>query len=69
MELDITDAQEVERVLATLPTPDILVNSAGLARHQPFLEVNEDNFDAVMTLTCAPPFCQPARGAQNAGGQ
>lgn len=50
LELDITDAQEVERVLATLPTPDILVNSAGLARHQPFLEVNEDNFDAVMTL-------------------
>lgn len=50
LELDITDTQEVARVLATLPTPDILVNSAGLARHQPFLEVNEDNFDAVMAL-------------------
>lgn len=50
LELDITDTQEVARVLATLPTPDILVNSAGLARHQPFLEVNEENFDAVMAL-------------------
>lgn len=57
-------------MLATLPTPDILVNSAGLARHQPFLEVNEENFDAVMALNLrATFFYQPACGAQNAGGR
>lgn len=48
--LDITDTGQVERVLTTLPEIDILVNSAGLARHQPFLEVNEEDFDAVMAL-------------------
>lgn len=48
--LDITDARRVENALAGLPPLDILVNSAGLARHQPFLEVSEENFDAVMAL-------------------
>ncbi len=48
--LDITDTQRVEAVLNSLPAMDILVNSAGLARHQPFLTVSEENFDAVMTL-------------------
>lgn len=48
--LDITDTGQVEHVLTTLPEIDILVNSAGLARHQPFLEVNKEDFDAVMAL-------------------
>lgn len=48
--LDITDTARVSEVLETLPDFDILVNSAGLARHQPFLEVSEANFDAVMAL-------------------
>ncbi|WP_368543647.1 SDR family NAD(P)-dependent oxidoreductase [Enterobacter soli] len=48
--LDITRSREVERALTGLPDLDILVNSAGLARHQPFLEVSEENFDAVMAL-------------------
>lgn len=48
--LDITDPQRVEEALSQLPALDILVNSAGLARHQPFLEVSEANFDAVMAL-------------------
>ncbi|EMH4165361.1 SDR family oxidoreductase [Pluralibacter gergoviae] len=48
--LDITDSRRVENALAGLPPLDILVNSAGLARHQPFLEVSEENFDAVMAL-------------------
>lgn len=50
VELDITDTAQVGAALADLPGFDILVNSAGLARHQPFLEVSEDNFDAVMAL-------------------
>lgn len=48
--LDITDTARVVEVMATLPDFDILVNSAGLARHQPFLEVSEENFDAVIAL-------------------
>ncbi|MEQ4531200.1 MAG: SDR family oxidoreductase [Mixta sp.] len=48
--LDITETQRVEETLSQLPGFDILVNSAGLARHQPFLDVSEANFDAVMAL-------------------
>ena len=48
--LDITDVAQVESALAGLPAFDILVNSAGLARHEQFLAVSEENFDAVMAL-------------------
>lgn len=48
--LDITDTSRVTHTLASLPDFDILVNSAGLARHQPFLDVSEENFDAAMAL-------------------
>lgn len=48
--LDITDAARVAEALAGLPDFDILINSAGLARHQPFLEVSEESYDAVMGL-------------------
>lgn len=50
MALDITDVAQVESALAGLPAFDILVNSAGLARHEPFLTVSEENFDAVMAI-------------------
>lgn len=48
--LDITDVAQVESVLADLPAFDILVNSAGLARHEPFLTASEASFDAVMAV-------------------
>ena len=48
--LDITDTVQVNEILATLPAFDVLVNSAGLARHQPFLQASEASFDAVMAL-------------------
>lgn len=48
--VDITDNHAVATVLAELPSFSILVNSAGLARHQPFTEVSEENYDAVMAL-------------------
>lgn len=69
--LDITDTREVDRVLASLPEIDILVNSAGLARHQPFLEVNEDDFDAVMSLNLRATFFVSQRVARRmrAGGR
>lgn len=62
--LDITDTDEVDRVLTTLPDFDILVNSAGLARHQPFLEVSEENFDAVMALNLRAAFFVSQRVTQ-----
>ena len=48
--LDITQSTRVEESLSQLPAMDILVNSAGLARHQPFMEVSDENYDAVMAL-------------------
>jgi len=48
--LDITDVAQVESVLVGLPAFDVLVNSAGLARHEAFLAVSEENFDAVMAI-------------------
>ncbi|KNC08600.1 3-oxoacyl-ACP reductase [Klebsiella sp. RIT-PI-d] len=68
--LDITDADQTERILSTLPDIDILVNSAGLARHQPFLEVKEGDFDAVMALNLRATFFVSQRVARRmkAGG-
>ena len=48
--LDITQSTRVEESLSQLPAMDILVNSAGLARHQPFMEVSDENYDAVMAV-------------------
>lgn len=48
--LDITASPQFEEILNGLPAMDILVNSAGLARHQPFLAVSTEDFDAVMAL-------------------
>jgi len=38
------------QALRALPAFNVLVNSAGLARHQPFLEVSEENYNAAMAL-------------------
>lgn len=62
--LDITDSASVESALGQSPAFDILVNSAGLARHEPFLTVSEDNFDAVMTLNLRATFFISQRVAQ-----
>jgi 2-deoxy-D-gluconate 3-dehydrogenase len=48
--LDVTDLGAVAKVLAALSPIDILVNSAGLARHSKAMDTIEDDFDAVMTL-------------------
>ncbi|RXJ22426.1 SDR family NAD(P)-dependent oxidoreductase [Lelliottia nimipressuralis] len=62
--LDITNISRVDAVLAELPAFDILVNSAGLARHEPFLAVSETHFDAVMTLNLRATFFLSQRAAQ-----
>lgn len=62
--LDITDTRQVAETLDALPPMDILVNSAGLARHQPFLEVSEENYDAVMAVNLRATFFLSQRVAR-----
>lgn len=62
--LDITDTRQVAEKLDALPPMDILVNSAGLARHQPFLEVSEENYDAVMAVNLRATFFLSQRVAR-----
>lgn len=45
--MDVADIKVMRDVLAPFGTFDILVNSAGLARHTPALETDPDDFDAV----------------------
>lgn len=48
--LDVTDTATVATFLAGRPAFDILVNSAGGARHTNFLDVTEADYDAIMAL-------------------
>ena len=48
--LDINDIAATEAALAARPAFDVLVNSAGLARHAPATETTPADFDAVATL-------------------
>ena len=48
--LDVSDSGAVRALLGGVAPFDILVNSAGLARHAEYLSVSEADFDAVMDL-------------------
>jgi NAD(P)-dependent dehydrogenase (short-subunit alcohol dehydrogenase family) len=48
--LDITDIGALNATLATSEPFDVLVNSAGLARHTPAIETRPEDFDAVMAV-------------------
>jgi NAD(P)-dependent dehydrogenase (short-subunit alcohol dehydrogenase family) len=48
--LDITDVAAVEAAIAALPAFDVLVNSAGTARHSPAIDTTPQDFDAVSDL-------------------
>lgn len=48
--LDITDIAATEAALASRPAFDILVNSAGLARHARAIDTTPEDYDAVTTL-------------------
>jgi NAD(P)-dependent dehydrogenase (short-subunit alcohol dehydrogenase family) len=50
MPLDITDSSAVSEFVGSQKPFDILVNSAGLARHTSFLEASALDFDAVMDI-------------------
>ena len=46
--LDVTDIEAMRETLAPLGAFDVLVNSAGIARHAPALETEPADYDAVM---------------------
>lgn len=46
--LDITDVETTRERLDAMDAVDIVVNSAGMARHGPALETTPEDFDAVM---------------------
>jgi 2-deoxy-D-gluconate 3-dehydrogenase len=48
--LDVTDVDAMRGAVAALAPIDILVNSAGLARHSPALDTTPDDFDAVAAI-------------------
>ncbi|GHC60176.1 SDR family NAD(P)-dependent oxidoreductase [Neogemmobacter tilapiae] len=48
--LDITDLPAMEQALANRPAFDILVNSAGLARHSPATQTTPQDFDLAADL-------------------
>jgi NAD(P)-dependent dehydrogenase (short-subunit alcohol dehydrogenase family) len=48
--LDITDIAATEAALGASPAFDILVNSAGLARHSPAIETTPQDYDDVTNL-------------------
>lgn len=48
--LDITDIVATEAALAARPAFDVLVNSAGLARHSPAVDTTVEDYDAVTNL-------------------
>jgi len=47
---DVTDTPAVRAAFAGIDTLDILVNNAGSNRPQPFLEVDEETLDRLLTL-------------------
>ncbi|WP_245566169.1 SDR family NAD(P)-dependent oxidoreductase [Stappia stellulata] len=50
MVIDVADVAATETAVANAAPFDVLVNSAGLARHGPALETSEADFDAVAAL-------------------
>jgi NAD(P)-dependent dehydrogenase (short-subunit alcohol dehydrogenase family) len=48
--LDVTDLEASQSVIADSEPFDILINSAGLARHTPALETTAEDYDAVMSV-------------------
>ncbi len=67
--LDVTDMDAVRAALAT--PVDVLVNSAGMARHGPTLETTPEDFDAVVAVNMRAAYFlaqEAARGMQTLGG-
>ncbi len=69
--LDVTDESAVKAAIDGIGRPDILCNSAGLARHGPALETAPEDFDAVMDVNIRAAYFLAVRAAhamQDTGG-
>jgi NAD(P)-dependent dehydrogenase (short-subunit alcohol dehydrogenase family) len=47
---DVTDAPAVKRMVAAIPSLDILINNAGMNLPEPFVDVSEEHLDRVLAL-------------------
>ncbi len=65
MPLDVTDIDRVKAELGAQEPFDILVNSAGLARHSPVLETKPEDFDAVSEINLKGAYFLAQTVAQN----
>ena len=71
VELDITDQAAVAQMFRNNGPFDILVNSAGTARHTPALDTTEEDYDRVMELNAKYAFFlarEAAKGMKAKGG-
>ena len=69
--LDITDRAQIRRVVEEEGPFDVLVNSAGVARHSTALDASEEDYDQVMTLNARSAFflaCEVAGTMPQTGG-
>jgi NAD(P)-dependent dehydrogenase (short-subunit alcohol dehydrogenase family) len=61
---DVTDTAAMRAAFATIERLDILVNNAGVNRPQPFLEVDEQTLDRLITLNVRALFLTAQAGAR-----
>jgi NAD(P)-dependent dehydrogenase (short-subunit alcohol dehydrogenase family) len=61
---DVTDTSAFRAALAVRPAYDIVLSNAGMNRPQPFHEVTEENFDAIMNLNVRAAFFAAQAAAQ-----
>lgn len=50
VELDMASIDSIEKVVGSMPAPDILINNAGIGRHGPMIDTELEDFDAVMNV-------------------
>ena len=62
--VDVTDLPALRETIARLGPFDVFVNNAGTARHAPFLEATEADFDAVIALNLRAAFFAAQAAAQ-----
>ena len=68
--LDVTDLGAVRAAMVAEGPFDVLVNSAGMARHAPALETEPDDFDAVLAVNLRAAYwlaTEAARGMERGG--
>ena len=67
--LDVGDVAAVQRIISAMPSLDILVNSAGLARHSPALMTTPKDYDAVMHINLRAAYFLSTAAAAKMKGQ